>query len=424
MVWLFTDGACSGNPGPGAWAWICQDGNERVQESGYEDYTTNNRMELSAALYGLSSLHTRDDVTVVSDSSYLVKGMEEWVYKWQKNTWMNAQKRPVENQDLWKSLLQETQRFSKIYWSWVKGHGTHQGNIDADTLARTTLRDGKSYKKTSQTLVSSCREQDPVSSGLWFGDKTGTKGLLTSFPEENSIHILHFRDRDPVRFTGDRWQIFCLNQLKVTINSVSAWNHLGISVTVQPNIEEAECYQAHNFRPKGNLLWSLLLTAVFGVLFTLNLRASNQSFGVKQKESIGIKPKEYFHAYLKAKRVYWRAGPGSEHSVLWSYTCPGWPVFIRKRWSYWCQIEDIKGARGWVHGNLLAFRRVVFVLYQQTPLRSHPSASGAIKAYLQKGVLGLCLKEEENWIYVRLLRERYEGWVYVQHVWNPRKGSE
>ncbi|GAJ46690.1 ribonuclease H [Holospora elegans E1] len=421
MVWLFTDGACSGNPGPGAWAWIRQDDKERVQEAGYEENTTNNRMELSAALYGLASLSTQEPVTVVSDSSYLVKGMEEWVGKWQRNGWINSQKKPVENQDLWKLLLQQAQRFSKIHWNWVKGHANHQGNIDADELARKTL---KTKKNSSKSFLEPLSEKSlpwqsgPVISGIWIGDKTSAKGLLTSFPNQNSISILHFKNEVPVLFKGHEWQIFCLEKLKKIIKDVPFWGGGKIAITVVPAPEELEFYKACNFSPTSQggastSIWSLFLVIIFGIFGCLEVQASDKNPPARKKE--------LFHAYLKAKRVYWRAGPGSEHSVLWSYSCPGWPVFIRKRWSYWCQVEDIKGAIGWVHGSLLAFQRVAFVLYQKTPLRSRPSSSGAIKAYLQQGVLGLCLKEEGKWLYVRLLKERYEGWVHVQHIWNPCK---
>ena len=419
MIWLFTDGACSGNPGPGAWAWIYQDHEERVYGSGYEAHTTNNRMELSAALYGLMALSTQESVTVVSDSVYLVKGMEEWVKKWQKNGWINTQKKPVENQDLWKLLLTETQRFLNLSWSWVKGHGTHQGNIDVDNLARKTLKAQQGTLNTSWEIEPGLFLEPPLLQEpaplLWIGDEKGVQGLLTSFPESSCVKILQFKQEDTILFTGKTWQISCLEKLKHVVKSVPLWYASGCAVTVIPRSQETEAYQACGFKPQSlrpslsHFIWSLAFAGILGIFSALEAQAED------------AKPKEQRHAYLKAKRVYWRAGPGSEHAVLWNYTCPGWPVFIRKRWSYWCQVEDVKGAVGWVHGNLLAFRRVVFVLYMKTPLRVNPSVSSAIKAYLQKGVLALCLKQEGQWLCVRLLKERYEGWVHTQHVWNPSR---
>ncbi|PPE03502.1 ribonuclease HI [Holospora curviuscula] len=419
MVWLFTDGACSGNPGPGAWAWIFQDNERRLQASGYEVQTTNNRMELSAALYGLMALDTQAPLTIVSDSAYLVKGMESWVEKWQKNGWINTQKKPVENQDLWKSLLIESQRFPTLYWKWVKGHGTHQGNIDADNLAQVTLKAGQHSLKSLVEAVPNVSLEPTISkppiSGLWFGDEAGVQGMLTSFPLEFCTRILHFKERIPVFFTGSAWQISCLETLTRLIKSAPLWYTSEFRVIVAPCPEETEAYQAFGFYPKTENtsfpLWAKVLGAVLGIFGTLEVQALDSS------------SKMQCHAYLKAKRVYWRAGPGSEHAVLWSYTCPGWPVFIRKRWSYWCQVEDVKGAIGWVHGNLLTFRRVAFILYMKTPLRVEPSVSSAIKAYLQKGVLAFCLKQEGPWVYVRLLKEHYEGWVYDQHIWNAKRGG-
>ena len=420
MILLFTDGACSGNPGPGAWAWICQNHEERVHGSGYETQTTNNRMELSAALYGLMALNTQESVTVVSDSVYLVKGMEEWVEKWQKNGWINTQKKPVENQDLWKLLLKESHRFSNLCWRWVKGHGIHQGNIDVDNLARKTL---KAQKTTLHTLraeescfsLESCISQEPKPL-LWMGDVKGEQGMFTSFPEASCVEILQFKQHSPVPFTGKKWQIACLEKVTHVVKSMPFWYDAGCSVTVVPRDQEIEAYQAYGFKPKylssavPYSIWSLAFLGILGIFSTLEARGENTQLKAQR------------HAYLKAKRVYWRSGPGSEHAVLWSYTCPGWPVFIRKRWSYWCQVEDVKGAVGWVHGNLLAFRRVVFVLCMKTPLRIAPSMSSAVKAYLQKGVLALCLKQEGQWFRVRLLKEGYEGWVHAEHVWNPKVG--
>lgn len=141
LIW--TDGACSGNPGPGGWAAIVvpADGGEPVELSGGEPETTNNRMELSAALNGLRSLPAGADACVVTDSQLLVNSMTTWLAGWKRNGWKTAAGKPVKNQDLVEALDAEVQRLGNVRWHWVRGHQTGAGhehkvlNDRADRLA-------------------------------------------------------------------------------------------------------------------------------------------------------------------------------------------------------------------------------------------------------------------------------------------------
>lgn len=135
-VQLFTDGACSGNPGPGGWAFLLRhpnSGKER-SDSGYETNTTNNRMELSAVIQALSALKTPTTVDLYSDSKYVLDGLNSWIHNWKKNGWKTANKKPVKNDDLWKQLdtLRQTHT---IKFHWVKGHAGHPENELVDKLA-------------------------------------------------------------------------------------------------------------------------------------------------------------------------------------------------------------------------------------------------------------------------------------------------
>ena len=133
-VEIFTDGACRGNPGPGGWgALLCYKGEEKAIQGG-ELFTTNNRMELTAAIMGLKALTKGVKVTVITDSTYVCKGITEWLPNWQKRGWKTASKQPVKNVDLWQLLAEEIQRH-EVTWIWVKGHNGHWGNERADQLA-------------------------------------------------------------------------------------------------------------------------------------------------------------------------------------------------------------------------------------------------------------------------------------------------
>jgi ribonuclease HI len=136
QVEIFTDGACSGNPGPGGWGAIMRSKGIEKELSGAEKDTTNNRMEMMAVIAGLEAL-TRDcDVKVVTDSQYVMKGMKEWLPGWKKRNWKTAAKKPVKNVDLWQRLEKAAERHS-IEWEWVRGHQGHIENERADQLAVT-----------------------------------------------------------------------------------------------------------------------------------------------------------------------------------------------------------------------------------------------------------------------------------------------
>lgn len=133
-VHLFTDGACKGNPGPGGWGALLRYGSTEKELFGGEDNTTNNRMELMAAIEGLRALKRPCHVVLTTDSQYVMKGINEWLAGWKKRGWRNAAKQPIKNQDLWQRLDAECQRH-QIEWRWVRGHTGHADNERADQLA-------------------------------------------------------------------------------------------------------------------------------------------------------------------------------------------------------------------------------------------------------------------------------------------------
>ncbi len=135
QVTIYTDGACSGNPGPGGWGAVLVCGDKEKELSGGEADTTNNRMELLAAIEALNALTSHCRVDLYTDSQYVKNGITQWIHGWQKNGWKNSQKKPVKNADLWQSLL-KAQEAHEVAWHWVKGHAGHEGNERADTLAR------------------------------------------------------------------------------------------------------------------------------------------------------------------------------------------------------------------------------------------------------------------------------------------------
>ena len=143
-VEIFTDGACSGNPGPGGYAAILKYGKVSKEISGCEPETTNNRMEMMAVIKALGRIKRPCRIRVVTDSNYVVKGMTLWVENWMKRNWMNTQKKPVKNKDLWLTLL-KLARNHQIEWVWVKGHQGHPENERCDQLARDEL---KNWRKT------------------------------------------------------------------------------------------------------------------------------------------------------------------------------------------------------------------------------------------------------------------------------------
>lgn len=140
-VQIFTDGACSGNPGPGGWAALLRYGANEKTLSGGEPGTTNNRMEMMAVIEALESLKRTCTVAIYTDSRYVMDGMTQWIHKWKASGWKTAAKKPVKNADLWQRLddaaIQHT-----IEWHWVKGHSGHPENERVDALAREAMPPG------------------------------------------------------------------------------------------------------------------------------------------------------------------------------------------------------------------------------------------------------------------------------------------
>ena len=146
-VRVFTDGACLGNPGPGGWAAIIVDDESEQEISGGERATTNNRMELSAALRALETLTEPTVVEITTDSQYLRNGMLEWMPRWKRNGWRTADKKPVKNVDLWQRLDAALGQH-EVHWHWVKGHVGHELNERADALARAAIAEMRAARKT------------------------------------------------------------------------------------------------------------------------------------------------------------------------------------------------------------------------------------------------------------------------------------
>lgn len=137
-VEVFTDGGCRGNPGPGGWGAVLLFGEHERELKGSEDATTNNRMELLAAISALEALSESCRVVLTTDSTYVKDGITKWIRNWKANGWRTAAKKPVKNQDLWQKLDTECARH-QVEWCWVKGHAGHPGNERADSLANTAM---------------------------------------------------------------------------------------------------------------------------------------------------------------------------------------------------------------------------------------------------------------------------------------------
>ena len=147
-VEIFTDGACSGNPGPGGWGALMRFGPHEKPLQGGEAETTNNRMELTAAIRALEALKEPCAVDLHTDSEYLRNGVTKWMHGWKRNGWRTADKKPVKNQDLWEALDAAIQRHN-ISWHWVKGHAGHPENERADELAREGMAPFKQQRSVS-----------------------------------------------------------------------------------------------------------------------------------------------------------------------------------------------------------------------------------------------------------------------------------
>jgi ribonuclease HI len=138
-VTIYTDGACAGNPGPGGWGVILMSGTHRKELSGGEAATTNNRMELMAAITALETLTKPAHVDIHTDSEYVKKGISEWIRGWKRNGWRTSTKQPVKNAELWQRL-DAAQARHEVHWHWVRGHAGHTENERADELAREGMR--------------------------------------------------------------------------------------------------------------------------------------------------------------------------------------------------------------------------------------------------------------------------------------------
>lgn len=137
-VEIFTDGACRGNPGPGGWGVLLRYNGREKELYGAEPQTTNNRMELMAAIMGLENLSRSCDVVLITDSNYVKQGITEWIEHWKRRNWRTAAKKPVLNVELWQRLDRAAQRH-KVEWRWVKGHSGHPENERADRLANKAI---------------------------------------------------------------------------------------------------------------------------------------------------------------------------------------------------------------------------------------------------------------------------------------------
>lgn len=142
IVEIYSDGACSGNPGPGGWGTILRWNGTVKELSGFDPETTNNRMELTAAIEGIAALKRPSSVRLTTDSKYLVQGITEWIHGWIRRGWKNSKKEAVANRDLWERLFELT-RTHHVEWKWVRGHAGHRENERCDTLARAAIQKGR-----------------------------------------------------------------------------------------------------------------------------------------------------------------------------------------------------------------------------------------------------------------------------------------
>jgi len=147
-VQLITDGACLGNPGRGGWAAILRSGNQMREIFGFAPHTTNNRMELTAAIEGLRAIKEPCEVEVITDSEYVKNGITQWIHAWKRKNWLKSDRKPVLNSDLWRELDEEASRH-KTQWTWTRGHALHEDNNRADELANTAAREQRASKNTA-----------------------------------------------------------------------------------------------------------------------------------------------------------------------------------------------------------------------------------------------------------------------------------
>jgi ribonuclease HI len=148
-VVIYTDGACSGNPGPGGWGVVLSWQGKEKELYGSDPLTTNNRMELMAAIQALEALRRPATVTLYTDSKYLLDGITKWITGWQRNGWLTSAKKPVKNDDLWRRLVRAMDGH-EIVWLWVKGHAGDPGNERADALARRGIEDAATVARSAK----------------------------------------------------------------------------------------------------------------------------------------------------------------------------------------------------------------------------------------------------------------------------------
>ncbi|MFO0774080.1 MAG: ribonuclease HI [Nitrospiraceae bacterium] len=149
MMEIYTDGACSGNPGPGGWGVLIREDSRETEFCGGEPATTNNRMELLAVIEALQSLPGTATARVYTDSQYVQKGISEWIHSWKRRGWKTADKKPVKNEDLWRRL-DDLANGHKIDWRWVRGHNGHPDNERVDALAREGLERARSAGRATR----------------------------------------------------------------------------------------------------------------------------------------------------------------------------------------------------------------------------------------------------------------------------------
>ena len=140
IVYIYTDGSCKGNPGPGGWGAVLKYGESVKEIKGFLPNTTNNIMELTAVIEALKSLTRPCEIILTTDSNYVKDGITEWIHKWKKKDWKTSGKKPVKNKDLWEALEKETHKH-EIKWEWVKGHSGHLENERADELANAAVNE-------------------------------------------------------------------------------------------------------------------------------------------------------------------------------------------------------------------------------------------------------------------------------------------
>ena len=149
---IYTDGACSGNPGKGGWGAVLMYGGHQKKINGYEPHTTNNRMELKAAIEALDSLKEPCEVELFTDSQYVREGITNWVNKWILNNWRNANKKEVKNSDLWQELMTKSAKHL-VHWHWVRGHDGNVYNEMADELARMAIKDNNAKEAAANIVL-------------------------------------------------------------------------------------------------------------------------------------------------------------------------------------------------------------------------------------------------------------------------------